>query len=235
MRLLVVTPEYLPTSGGGIVTFYRHLLPALVRAGVEVTVLVGSAVSQPGGRRMADGITVLGLESARFEAWRARWPQWGIAPPVARHLAAAWALHEQAATLGPFDAIEAADWGLLALPFVLDPMGPLQVRCHGSAGQIARHEGDPSLMPLDALLLAIERSVFARASAVVSYGARNAGEWTRWLGRPCAHREPALPLPRDCARASARHWLVLARIQRWKGPHVLAAALSRMATPPPVR
>lgn len=235
MRLLVVTPEYLPTAGGGIVTFYRHLLPVLARAGARVTVLVGSAVSQPGGRAVQDGIEVVGLEAARFAAWRARLPQWAIAPHVGRHLAAAWALREQAASLGEFDAVEAADWGLLAVPFVLDPLAPVQVRCHGSAGQIARHEGDPALAPLDALLLAIERRAFAQAAAVASYGAPNAGQWRAWLGREVAHREPALPLPAMRASADAPHWLVLARVQRWKGPYVLADALARLPSPPPVR
>jgi len=35
MKVLFVIPEYLPTSGGGIVTYYKNLLPSLLRDGVE--------------------------------------------------------------------------------------------------------------------------------------------------------------------------------------------------------
>ncbi len=235
MKLLVVTPEYLPTSGGGIVTFYRHLLPGLVRAGVEVTVLVGSAVAAPGGSFTRDGVRVAGLDPARIDAWLPRFGALVATPLLQRQLAAAWALQEQARALGPFDVVECADWGLSAVPWILDPGPPVRVRCHGSAGQIARAEGAPALRPADALLLEIERRVFARASEVVSYGAPNAAQWSDWLGRTCLHREPALPVDDAPCAGDAAWLLVLARVQRWKGPQVLGAALEPLAQPPQVR
>lgn len=235
MKLLVVTPEYLPTSGGGIVTYYRHLLPALVRAGVEVTVLVGSAVAAPGGGFRRDGVRVVGLDPAQLANWLGRFGALVATPLLQRQLASAWALHAQAQSLGPFDAVECADWGLSAVPWILEPGPPVRVRCHGSAGQIARAEGAPALRPADALLLEIERRVFARASEVVSYGAPNAAQWSGWLGRECLHREPALPVD-DTPRAGDAAWLlVLARVQSWKGPQVLGAALEPLARPPQVR
>jgi glycosyltransferase involved in cell wall biosynthesis len=235
MKLLVITPEYLPTSGGGIVTYYRHLLPALVRAGVEVTVLVGSAVASPGGAFTRDGVRVVGLDPAGVDAQRARLGALVATPLLQRQLASAWALWAQARALGPFDAVECADWGLSAVPWILEPGPAVRVRCHGSAGQIARAEGAAALRPADALLLEIERRVFARASEVVSYGAPNAAQWSGWLGRACAHREPALPVDATTATADAPWLLVLARVQAWKGPQVLGAALEPLPAPPAVR
>ncbi len=235
MRLLFVIPEYLPTSGGGIVTFYRHLLPALVRAGAQVTALVGSAVSQPGATVERDGVRVVGLSEQRFAARLPQFPQLDSAPSLHRHVAAAWALYDEARALGDFDAVEVADWGLLGVPWLLDGGLPVQLRCHGSAGQIAIHESAPGLLPLDQLLLAIERNLFARASCMVSYGKANAAQWSEWTGRECLHREPALPVQSMSTVRQGDWSLVLARVQRWKGPQILGAALESMQAPAAVR
>lgn len=235
MKLLSAIPEYLPTSGGGIVTFYRQLLPALVRAGAQVTALVGSAVSQSGAIVERDGVRVVGLSEQRFSARMPRLPQLDTAPALRRHVAAAWALHDEARALGDFDAVEVADWGLLGVPWLLDGGVPVQVRCHGSAGQIAIHESAPGLLPVDQLMLAIERSLFARASCMVSHGQANPAQWSQWTGRECLHRGPALPLQPMSIVGQADWSLVLARVQRWKGPQVLGAALDSMQAPPAVR
>lgn len=227
-HLLVLTPEYLPTSGGGIVTFYAQLLPAIRASGVRVTVLVGSAFSQPGTRETIDGIEVFGLAPDAFATRLAGFGHCASQPELARHLAAAWALHDLAATVAPdADVVEATDWGLLFVPWVLATNLPLVVRCHGSCAQIAWHEslGDPS--PATALLEAIESWGLRRASSVATYSSTNAAFWRERLGRSIEYVPPAQPLL-ERASATDAHWLVLARVQQWKGPHVLAQAISQM-------
>ena len=235
MRLLVVTPEYLPTSGGGIVTFYRHLLPEVARQGVDVTVLVGSAMSQPGGEACVDGVKVVGLDRTRFERRLRQFDHLQAMPELARHLAAAWGLRDAADAHDSFDCVEAVDWGLLFVPWVLSPPASVLVRGHGSSGQIALREPDGTLAPQRALLLAIERAVLRRASVVTTYSRMNAAEWQGLLGRPVSYVPPALPVPAEGANASAAWALVLARVQRWKGPDILAEAVERHSELPRIR
>ena len=45
VRVLIVTPEYPPHAGGGILKYYRALAPALARQGCQVTVLVAAPTS----------------------------------------------------------------------------------------------------------------------------------------------------------------------------------------------
>jgi hypothetical protein len=235
MKLLVITPEFVPTSGGGIVTFYRHLLPAVAREGVDVTVLVGSAMSQPGGGFDHDGVRVIGLEPERFSAALRSFAALSATPALARHLAAAWAMHAQARSLGEFDVVEAVDWGLSAVPWVLAAEMPLLVRSHGSAGQIAAHEPRVGEAPFEALLQAIEHVVFARAGIVASYAGTNATAWRALLGREIRYVAPALPVANEPASASAPWSLVLGRVQSWKGPQVVGAAMAAHADLPPLR
>jgi hypothetical protein len=210
-------------------------LPALVRSGVQVTVLVGSAVSQSGGEFERDGVRVIGLQRARFVSRLSQFPQLEGAPSLHRHVAAAWALHDEAQVLGDFDAVEVADWGMPGIPWLLNDGAPVLVRCHGSAGQIAIHEPTVGQLPLEQLLLSLERCLFARASSVVSYGEPNAAQWRQWIGRECLHREPAMPVAPASKQSRADWSLVLARVQRWKGPQVLGAALESMPASPSVR
>ena len=216
-------------------TFYRHLLPEAVRQGVDVTVLVGSAMSQPGGHACIDGVKVLGLDQAAFERRLRQFGHLQTMPEIARHLAAAWGLRDAARVQDSYDCVEAADWGLLFVPWVLSPAASVLVRSHGSSGQIALREPDGTIAPQRALLLAIERAVLRRASVVATYSRMNAAEWEGLLGQPVSYVPPALPLPAQRANASAEWALVLARVQRWKGPDILAEALERHAALPRVR
>ena len=98
MKILFVLPEYLPQTGGGIVTYYAAFLPALRAAGHEVRVLYGSSVvSQPGGgTSTVDGIETEILDSTLFARYLPLFSRYQIVPKLQRTLAAAWALWEQA-------------------------------------------------------------------------------------------------------------------------------------------
>ena len=143
MKILLVIPEFPPDYGGGIVTFYRELAPALKRAGADVKILKGSAAtSAPKGnnRYEYEGIPVEVLETERFHEWQKRFRHYGMFRTLQNHLAAAYAIHEQAGSGSGFDVVEICDWGLAFAPWMAESAAPVMVQMHGSMGQIAQHE-----------------------------------------------------------------------------------------------
>ena len=97
MRLLLLTPEYENTIGG-IMTFYRALAPALCAAGVELRVIEGSALYSAEDRA---SVSWTAWRSKRWNArvspaGNSRFPAFAALPGLRRHLAAAWAMWEQA-------------------------------------------------------------------------------------------------------------------------------------------
>jgi hypothetical protein len=90
MRLLILTPEYLG-FGGGIMTGYQALIPALQAEGVSVRVIEGSAfhAAEKKSRQLLNGTSVEVLEISRMRRWHARLGQFGATPGLRRHLAAA--------------------------------------------------------------------------------------------------------------------------------------------------
>lgn len=227
MRLLILTPEY-EGYGGGIKTYYRALAPALRAAGVEVSVLEGGAfhAEESRRRRELDGVSVESLEKARLESWVRRFPAYSATPLVQRHLAAAWAMWEQANSGADFDVIEAVDWGLSFVPPVLQGAIPVVVQCHGSLGQIADHDPVPAQAADEFMARFIERAAIAIAPAVQTYYGANADFWRNETSRPVVSSHPAWnpPRPTDAGALSA-HGAVFGRLQRWKGPETICEAL----------
>src|SRR5947209_607705 len=114
MRLLILAPEY-EGSGGGIMTFYQALIPALQDQGVVVSIIEGSAYHTGGDNslRQRNGVRVQTLELNRVHRWHDQFGHLAAAPGLRRHLAAAWAMWEQAHFGEDADIVEASDWGLL--------------------------------------------------------------------------------------------------------------------------
>jgi glycosyltransferase involved in cell wall biosynthesis len=229
MKLLFVLPEYLPQSGGGIITFYRMLLPELARAGHQVKVLVGSGVVAEFARPpvVIDGVSVETLDVRLLEEYHARFARYAATPGLRRHLAAAWALREQARNGDGFDLVESTDWGLLFLPWVLEDGPPALVQLHGSCGQIDFNDPVAGEELQGELIRLLEVQALARADCLQTYSDANAQAWARQLRVHVASILPAWKpqhaVPTD-ARRSERG-LVVGRVQNWKGPHVLCAAL----------
>jgi glycosyltransferase involved in cell wall biosynthesis len=235
MRLLILTPEY-GFSGGGINTFYRVLAPALCAAGVEVRVIEGSAhhATEDRSMRMVEGVPVETLERVRLERWWKRFAVFAATPGLRRHLAAAWAMWEQAGCGETCDVVEACDWGLLFVPLAVEATRPLIVQCHGSIGQIAVHDPIAGEETQSLVVRLIERAALAAAGSIQTYSRANADFWHEETGRDVTMLRPAAP----CTSAlppmqSSSRGLVVGRVQRWKGPTVLCAALQRLGTGAP--
>lgn len=226
MKILLVTPEYPPDFGGGIVTFYRHLVPALRKQGCEITVLKGSAFVHGGEPYECEGARVSTLETARYQRWQEEFVHLAMFPELRRHLAAAFALHEQAEAGGGFDAVEVTDWGLLFLPWVFQTKAQVLVQMHGSTGQIARHEPADGRAAEGVFALLLERTALAAAPRLSSYSRANVCWWQTVLNRPVNYLPPPLELKTAefDEKAPTDRWISVARIQIWKGPQVACGA-----------
>lgn len=116
LKVLYLLPEYPPSFGGGIATFYKALLPALAHLGVEVTAIVGSGCAHGPDPSICDGVRIFPLDQGRVAKLRSLFLDLALTPDLVRHLAAAWAAWEQASGCEGVDVIECTDWGLFAVP-----------------------------------------------------------------------------------------------------------------------
>lgn len=232
MRLLLLTPEF-RGSGGGIITYYRSLTPALVRAGVEVSVIQGSpqCTANESESGSIDGVHVQTLERRRFDKWRERFRSYAAAPTLRNSLAAAWAMWEQAGHGQGFDIVEACDWGLSFVPPVVEASLPVLLQFHGSAGQIAVHDCIEGEEIDGKLIRMIERAAAGSATGLQTCSEANAAFWHSETGRHVDVQRPAWRHATTDSNVSvADRALIVGRLQRWKGPHILATALRQLRT-----
>jgi hypothetical protein len=217
-------------------TYYRALVPALLAAGVDLRVIEGSAfyTAEDRTERTVGGVRVETLERARLHHWQKRFPAFAAVPGLRRHLAAAWAMWEQTGYGEGCDVVEACDWGLLFVPPAVQATRPLVVQCHGSIGQIATHDPIAGEETQSLLVRLIERAAIALGGSVQTLSCANAAFWRAESGRDVTVFRPAAPdrasLPP--AKPSSRG-LVVGRVQRWKGPEILCAALQRLGARAP--
>lgn len=233
MRILFVLPEYLRQSGGGIIAFYRALLPELVRHGHEVRVIVGSGVlaEAAAAPQTIEGVRVETLEYARLRKYVARFSRYSKTPWFRMHLAAAWAMWEQAEEGNGADLVETTDWGLLFVPWIAHHRLPVVLQLHGSLGQIDLH--DPMKgREVDGLLCRlVENAGASLADELQAQSRFNADYWARGTGRPVECILPMWHLDSLNVGEAARdkEGLVVGRVQWWKGPDVLCKALRTFA------
>lgn len=229
MKLLYILPEYVTNAGGGIITFYRHFLPLLAEQGHTVRVIVGSGVvaERSPSPVMIDGVSVEMLDHDLLDRYHARFARYAALPGLRRFLAGAWAMREQAGHGDGYDLVEAADWGLLFLPWVVEQGPPLVAQLHGSMGQIDLHDPVRGEEVQDNLIRMLERAGIAAASCAQACSRANSGFWQGQSGRRVDRILPAWKPLLDFEAASQRsgHGLVVGRVQRWKGPEVLCQAL----------
>ncbi len=123
--------------------------------------------------------------------WHALWlGQFSAAPGLRRHLAAAWAMWEQAGFGQDVDVVEACDWGLLFVPPALDSKVPLIVQGHGSVGQIALHDPILGEETQSILVRLLESAILSGVDTIQTYSRANAAYWRNETGR-----EPQVILP----------------------------------------
>ena len=232
MHIAIVTPEFPPHTGGGILKYYAVLADALVAAGATVTVLVATPFSAYPDYETSSGVRVRFVPLADVERHTARLTHLAPAPLLRRWIGASLAAADALAAITPaVDAVEAVDFGLgYAALLCRTDRPPVLVRMHGSLGQISEHEPTAPGMELDAALSRLgEALLLPHAERLVAYSPANAAEWSARLGMdvgfippPLVLSDPAPPSPSDFTG------LVAARIQTWKGPELLCRALATL-------
>ena len=187
-----------------------------------------SSVNSPGGGKSTiNGIETEILDSDLFAKFIPRFGRYEIVPKLQRHLAAAWALWEQAQRNPSPDIVQATDWGLLFLPWTMRKGPPAVASLHGSIGQIARHEPFTGDLAADTLIQLIEVSGLSSIDAIISHSTSNVLFWTQKLARKVDLIRPIF-IPRNAQRDPGERTargLVIGRVQNWKGPHVLCEAV----------
>jgi glycosyltransferase involved in cell wall biosynthesis len=232
VRILLLLPEYVNNAGGGIITFYRHFLPLLAAQGHQVRVIVGSGVwaGVAPSPTLIDGVSVETLSHAKLSKYYAQFARYASMPGLRRHLAAAWAMWDQAGRGEGFDVVEATDWGLLFLPWVVEAGPPCVVQLHGSIGQIDEKDPVRGEEIQGHLVRLIERAGISQSIGIQALSHANGEFWQHQTRRKVDRILPAWQplLLKETMAVKKMRGLVVGRVQRWKGPEVLCQAMQLM-------
>ena len=227
LTLLYILPEYLPDSGGGIITFYGQLLPALVQAGHEVRVLVANHQSLDKPACVINGVQVEYLASkfsdnARLGCRKFKNPTlWAFLP-------LAWGAFEQTSGGEGHDLVEATDWGLLYMPWVVsERKAKVVVSLHGSNGQVDWYSNPDQRRSFDGgLVRLLEAETMRLADRIHANSRMNASFWSDRTGCEVQVIPPVFHAKTAVASFSKRKTgLVAGRLQYLKGAEVLCQAL----------
>lgn len=229
MKLLYVLPEYLPDSGGGIITHYARVLPELARRGHSVKVLVASKEKLDRSACEIEGVMIESLQSRFYEEYADRFGRWEGLDIFRFMLPVAWAAWAQARESPGHDLVETTDWGLLFPPWIVsERKSPVVVSLHGSCGQVDWHE-KPFSRSLDGDLVRMaEGSALRCADAVHANSRANAEFWRTQAGCDVTVIPPAFESRRGQPLTSGKSGskgLVVGRLQNLKGAGLLCQAL----------
>ena len=206
MKLLFILSEYLPDSGGGIISHYARILPGLAARGHEVTVLLASKDKLDQPDYEIDGVRVQPLKAKFLERYANRFGRWAGLDIFYYLLPVAWAAWAQAQEEWDYDLVEATDWALLFLPWMAaEKRAPVVVSLHGSCGQVDWF-GKCEPRSLDGDLVRMVEAAALRGADVVHANSRaNAEFWQEKTGREIRVIPPAYGgcLAADCGELIA--------------------------------
>ena len=183
MKLLYILSEYLPDSGGGIITFYANLLPRLLERGHKVKVLVANHSSLDRSERIENGVEVEYLKSSFVDEARLGCKKFRN-DALWAYMPLAWGAYQQAKGGEGFDIVEATDWALLFMPWVVSTRkAKVVVSLHGSNGQVDWYSNPESHgFDGDVLRLA-EVATLRLADSIHANSRANAEFWKTKLDR----------------------------------------------------
>jgi glycosyltransferase involved in cell wall biosynthesis len=192
MKLLYILSEYLPDSGGGIISHYARILPGLVEQGHDVTVLLASKGKLDQPDYGIDGVRVRPLKAKFLEQYANRFERWAGLEIFYYLLPVAWAAWAQAQEEWDYDLVEATDWALLFLPWMAaEKRVPVVVSMHGSCGQVDWFgKGEPRSLDGD-LVRMVEAAALRGADVVHANSRANAEFWQEKTGREIRVIPPA--------------------------------------------
>ena len=230
-RIVIIVPD---CGEGGLFQFYNSVVPGLA-AVAEVHLVFASPTHSPQEPQISGAIChkLLPESAAPILAQLLEGPL-AIAPNLARALAVTANAWQFAKTLNP-DCIELCDWPLGAAAGVIDGAVPVIVQGHGSMVQIAFNDPARGGAVEAMMLQLIEAQVFGLAQNLQTYSTANARFLEECSHRPVAMIRPAFAVPDQPAALAAANdrMSVFGRLQSWKGPHILCAALERLGSNAP--
>ena len=230
MKLLFILSEYLPDSGGGIISFYANLLPRLVEHGHEVKVLVASHSTLDRPTRIENGVKVEYLQSCFANDAQARCGKFKN-DFLCAFLPLAWGAYNQTKGGEECDIVEATDWGLLFMPWVVSPRkGKVVVSLHGSNGQLDWYSGSAQRGSFDGGFVRLLETESLRLADRIHANSRSNASF--WSGRTGCKVQVIPPLFDSVAAISSggksNNGLVVGRLQSLKGAEVLCQALTQI-------
>lgn len=242
MKLLFIIPEYPPSSGGGIATFYGNLLPELARQGHKVHVVVSNALSSAQPSYQANGLTVEFIDQQKIAANLKRFDHYHAIPGLQSNLANAWTTWDHTNGGKDYDVVETTDWGLLFVPWIASTDSPpTVVQLHASIGQIDFYDPQIDNQLQGNLIRLLEAGLLSSADELQANSQLNARAWSELIQRSVTYIPPALSLPTHPKTTDypnpveqSPEGLVVGRIQYWKGPTILCEALRILGTKAPM-
>jgi glycosyltransferase involved in cell wall biosynthesis len=237
MKLLFVLPEYGNSFKRGIATFYNHLLTGLLQAGCVIDVCLPWEYDLPKDLKEHRQIRVFGVDHDAVSQAKKGLSQFAAFPNLQDKLAHAFAAFNVCDGGRKYDVVEATDFGLLFVPWLIrDTRPPVIVQLHSSYGQIESYDSHAGDSMAGLITRMLEASLLGRADELQSYGPTNAEEWNRLLNKEVsliwpAWRPSIWSLSEDASAALPSEFdvadkgVVVGRIQNWKGPEVLCRAL----------
>jgi glycosyltransferase involved in cell wall biosynthesis len=178
MNILFILPEYYPHPGGGLATYYLEIIPEIVRQGHQVKVIVGSGVVMGEQTYEVGQVSIEYLKPTLFKKYLDKYKKLSLFPELQKHLAAAWAMWEQANHGVSYDIVETTDWGLGFAPWIMNPEGPPVITTlHGSIGQIEYFEPRTGYEIHGDFVRMLELSCLRHIDLVFSYSSTNTRFW----------------------------------------------------------
>ncbi len=229
MKILLILPEFYPSSGGGIITFYVQLIKSFIDKGIKPTILVGSGSSCNLYEGEWEGCKVYSLQKNRLDKFKNQFLKFSTFPNIQANLAAAWAMFEQGNEIGEFDIIECTDWGWGYIPWVINQKHKTVIQFHASIGEIFFH--DPIVgKELEANICQnIELQTLRFANMLISHSKATQLSWEKLLNKTIAYQLPVykkeeVKQEKTNENLPQNYALVVGRVQYWKGPTVLCQA-----------
>lgn len=231
-RIVFVVPD---CGDGGLFQFYNQLIPSLAKH-AKVHVLFASMFDNHLAPAIPNSTAEMIRPDSAVELRNALAAgPLAVAPQLLRALGTAHLAWKRALELDP-DIIEVCDWPLGMAPAVLDPSVPSVIQCHGSMAQISQFDPQSGGSVESMILRLIEPQVISHALEVQTYSRANAQSWEAATARAVRVIRPAFRSAgyRPSATDAGASFSIFGRLQSWKGPQVLCAALQLLGPRAPV-
>lgn len=177
MRICLVSEQYPPTGTGGIASYVHCLAHGLAAAGHDVSVIAGTSHQrkvtgghQPGPAQPASEVKLYGVPNAKLPLpLPVRRKGLGIWKTFERSIAVDREIARLERSQGPFDVVEAPNWGSESLIYSFHPRAPLVVRLSTPLAQVNHLRGNDRPRPGMRLLCYLEALSVRRAACHIAH------------------------------------------------------------------